>query len=138
LVEKNQIFCSIQCKNAHHNFKNRLIYAAGKHGTEEIEEIQATVYNNDKKIELAARDMAAKKAGQDAIIEKLKTDYINLQKKYQNLEEQCTVLQSKYYRAYKSAKETEENYKLLQELAQQFKPFIEKISDNINIMDIFK
>jgi len=130
----NQVFCSPECKNKHHNAQTRLIYSAGKHEKDEIRHVQAQIYaNNDKirKINDVFDQEVARKNSEYAI---LKSDYSDLLEKYIKIKAELEKIRSRYYDSFQSMQKVDEQIKLLACLAQIVSPAIEKITENMGKM----
>ncbi len=127
----NQIFCSTACKNQHYNQKTRLIYSAGKFGSQEISNLQEQSYSNKAKIIEIKDNFDNETAQGKAVLGILKTDYMDLMKKYEKIKIDLEKIRGKYIESLRSAKKLEEQLMMIKVIGELIGPSAKKIIENL-------
>lgn len=126
---KNQIYCSVECKNKSHNLKTRLIYISGRYGEDKINEIQQTMRKNSHNLKVVSDEYQIKTQEYRNEIDGLRTEYQNLKREYEELLSTVNKLKAKTATVLMTRIELDNRVKAFENLGKVISPIIDRIAD---------
>lgn len=127
----NQIFCSSDCKNKHHNVKSKLFYRAGKFGEGQIAAIQEQIYLNNDRFIKTNDNFTRVEESYKAELAELRSDYTELSGKYEGFKKDLERIRGKYVDSFNNARKSEAQLALITELGEMFAPALGKLTENL-------